>query len=185
VVEKSPNHVYTPPMPTKRASLSERPTKRTTEPIAELPESHGWLNKRNVFFLSFGMLAMLALWLTLQLVIIPAIADTSQQWNYGNGRISQFDLNVGHGGTSHFVTQYWHQEVLIIEFQAGTAAHAKAYTIPLLISGSAKQHSVTLTPAYVRPHATPGTPDLVITVSDITPPIVLYNTGNGFSLEVQ
>ncbi len=166
---------------------------KTTPPyVAAAPITTGQsmkirrLHTRTVFFVGVGMVAMLAVWLAFQLVIFPFAADTSQHWNYGNSRLSQFDLNVGHDGTSHFIAQYWHQEVIIIEFPAGSAAHAKTYVTPLLIQDdTGKQHSVSLSTAYVNRHTLVGKPDLIVSVSGVTPPIVLYNTGNGFSMEVQ
>ena len=142
----------------------------------------GLFSKRNVFFLGASMCGTLAVWLAIWLVIIPFVTDTTQHWQYGDARLSQYDLKVGHGSTSHFLAEYWHHEVVIVEFPNGSPVNAKSYTLPVMIDHSDQQHSVTLATGYVRPHADRSKPDLVITISDVTTPIVLYNTGNAFSM---
>jgi hypothetical protein len=171
--------------PKEKQEQSGSLARSNAAPIAtDEPTKQGWFSRRNVFFLGLGMCGTLAVWLAIQLAIIPFIADAAQHWQYGDGRLSQFDLKVGHGGVSHFLAEYWHHEIIIVEFPGGSPVNAKSYTLRIMIQNGNAQHSVTLTTGYIRPHANHTKPDLVITVSDVTTPIILYNIGNAFSTEV-
>jgi hypothetical protein len=129
-----------------------------------------------------GVLISLGFYLLMTRLVLPFVTDTQEHWNYGSARISQYDLDVGHQGMSHFVTQYYRNQIVVIEMPLERPDQSKFYAVSETVAGDSSQHVVTLTTAYVGRHAVQGKPDLVASVSGFAVPVVLYNTGDGFSL---
>ncbi len=127
---------------------------------------------------------MLALYIVGTTYVVPFVEDKIDQVHTGDGRLSQVDLNVGHGGTSHFLTQFWHNTVIVIEFPNGDATKGKVYTAQVTTTGSPKiKRVVTLTTGVFNSHGKPGYPDIAASVTGFAVPVIFYNTGNGFSTE--
>src|SRR5579859_2827920 len=155
---------------------------RQTDDLPRPAHRSGWF-KRHSVQIGAGMLLMLSLVIFGITTVIPFVTDKMDHWNTGEARISHFDIDVGHGGTSHFMTQYWHSEVIVIELVGGKPEHTKVYTIPLLITGDTVNRVVTLQTSYVSHHSQPEKPDLFVWTEGVATPVVLYNTGDGFSTQ--
>jgi hypothetical protein len=126
------------------------------------------------------MSIMLGFYLLMTRLVLPFVVSTQEHWNYGYSRVSVYDLNVGHGGMSHFVTQYHKNQVVIIEMPVDQPEQSKIYAVSETVAGDTSQHVVSLTTAYVSRYAIQGKPDLVASVSGFAIPVVLYNTGDSF-----
>lgn len=148
----------------------------------DLPEQPTWLQK-HLHQIGFGMLLMLVGYCLASWYIVPFVNQTLDQWHCGENRICQYDLDVGHGGTSHFITQYWNNQVIVIEFPNDDPVKTKLYSQQVTITEDTSQHLVTLTTATINKHPFPGKPDLVANVSGFAVPVIFYNTGKGFSTE--
>src|SRR5579885_3043338 len=148
----------------------------------DLPKHTHWI-RQNLHYFGFGMLLMLALWYAGTSYVVPFVQEKIDHWNCGAPPgICQFDLNVGHGGTTHFLTQYWHSQVILIETPLTDPGKTKVYSAPVsVIGGDSSQRIVTLTTAYIARHPQKGKPDIVASVTGFSLPIIFYNTGNGFS----
>jgi hypothetical protein len=129
-----------------------------------------------------GMCLMLGFYLLMTRLVLPFIISTQQHWDYGAGHVSVYELNVGHGGTSHFVAQYYKNQIVIIEMPVNDPGQSKIYAVSETVAGDTSQHIVTLTTAYVSRHAVQGKPDLIASVSGFAVPVVLYNTGDSFRI---
>jgi hypothetical protein len=127
-----------------------------------------------------GMCLMLGFYLLMSRLVLPFVIQTQEHWNYGASRVSVYDLNVGHGGTSHFITQYYKNQIVVIEMPVDHPERSKIYALSETVAGDSSQHVITLTTAYVSRKAVPGRPDLVVSVSGFAVPVVLYNTGESF-----
>jgi len=109
-------------------------------------------------------------------IVVPWWAGVSDQWQYGNARISRFTADVGHGGTSTFIAFDLDGSVMIIEMPGGNIAEAKLYRTANLIGADADHRIVTLSIATVD-----GVRNcLIVHVEGATSDIVLYNTGTTF-----
>jgi hypothetical protein len=148
----------------------------------DLPKRHGLLATYWKHLLA-GMCLMLGFYLLMTRLVLPFVTDTQQQWNYGYSRITEFDLNVGHDGTSHFICQYYKKQIVVIEMPVAHPEQSKIYALSETVVGDISQHVITLTATYVSRHPLPGKPDLVVSVSGFSLPVVLYNSGNGFTTE--
>jgi hypothetical protein len=127
-----------------------------------------------------GMCLMLGFYLLMTQLVLPFVISTQEHWNYGYSRVSVYDLNVGHGGVSHFVAQYYKNQIVVIEMPIDHPEQSKIYAVSETVAGDTSQHVVTLTTAYVSRHAVQGKPDLIASVSGFAVPVVLYNTGDSF-----
>jgi hypothetical protein len=151
----------------------------------ELPRQPTWLEK-HLFKIGIGMLIALALYCGITWYVVPFVTNTIDHWSCGENRICHYDINVGHNGKSHFITEYWNSQVIVIEIPQGHAENTKVYSrIIMADTGDKSPRLVTLTPGYVSRHDKPGKPDLVAMVSGFSLPVVFYNTGDGFSTEEQ
>ena len=152
-----------------------------TEDLPQLPR---WI-QQHLHQIGMGMLFMLALWVTTTSYVVPFVQEKLDHWNCGTPPgICQYDLNVGHGGTSHFLTQYWHSQVILIETSPTDARNTKVYSQQVsVIGGNNAARIVTLTTDYIARHSIQGKPDLVASVTGFALPVIFYNTGTGFSTE--
>jgi hypothetical protein len=182
-----------PPPPQYLRAHRPVPGDATVRPAADVQEeryveTEDVLPRRRnsyLFFIVSGMLLMVALWMLLSWYVVPFIMRTIQHWNCGTPPgVCQYDINVGHGGTSHFIAEYWHDEVVMIEVPGGKVSETHSYYAPIYPVGKdTTPRIVTLTTAYVAHHPVKGKPDLVATVSGFALPVIFYNTGTGFSTE--
>ncbi len=149
----------------------------------DLPRPPTWL-QQHLFHIGLGMLLMLVLFYAGTTYVVPFVQNTLNRWNCGANLICQYDLDVGHGGTSHFMTEYWQNRVIVIEFANNDPSKAKICMQNLIVSGDATgKHLVSLQTAYLSRYPKKGKPDLVASVSGVALPVIFYNTGNSFSTE--
>ncbi|SRR6266567_4810243 len=142
-----------------------------------------WL-RQHLNIIGAGMFFMMLLWFVGTQYVLPVVLDKVDHWNTGEARISHYDLNVGHGGKSHFLTQYWHNQVVLIEFPGGDVSHGKVYTAPVMaINGKPVQRVVSLTIGNFNPHGKADKPDIAASITGFAAPVIFYNTGDGFSTE--
>lgn len=141
-----------------------------------------WL-RQNLVYIGVGMLVMVTVWIIVTSFVLPFVYGTITHWNCGEARICQYELHVGHGGTSRFITQYYRNQVVIIEVAHNDFSHEKVYVAAVITKNDTTQHTIDLKTAYISKHATSGKPDLIVSVSGFAVPIVLYNTGTQFSTE--
>ena len=130
-----------------------------------------------------GAALFLGFYLLLSQIVLPFVVDTTAHWDYGAARISHYDLDVGHGGVSHFITEYYRNQAIVIEMPLRDPDHSRIYALAESLAGSDSQRVVTLTPAYVSHSDVRGKPDLLVSVSGSAIPLVLYNTGSSFKTE--
>ncbi len=154
----------------------DTPLEAYTEP---LPKHRGPLAAYWRYLLA-GACLVLGFYLLMSLIILPFVVDTEEHWNYGASRVSVYDLNVGHGGVSHFITEYYHNHIIVIEMPVNDPGKSHIYALAESLAGDSSQHVVSLTIAYINHSATPGKPDLLVSVSGAAIPLVLYNTGDAF-----
>ena len=155
----------------------------TTEPV--YPDAQRGLVQRIIrgilahwFPLACGVFLLLGLYTGYRQWVAPTWHSLQAQWHTGDGRITQLDANVGHGGVSHFLAQYYHGYLVVIEMPPQDPTHIQAYTVLALEPSAEKSQDVTLTVQDVNHD---GRLDLVIQKGNNSMAIVLYNTGSGFS----
>jgi len=127
--------------------------------------------------LSFGVLLFISIYVGYQQYVQPTWNNVQAHWHTGDGRIKQFDADVGHGGVSHFLAQYYDGRIVVIEISLNNPSHIHTYSVQAL-SPNAKTQDLTIVVQDVNHD---GRPDLVIQEGDNSMAIILYNTGTGFS----
>jgi hypothetical protein len=147
-----------------------------TEP---LPKRPGLLAAYWRYLLA-GACLMLGFYLLMSRIVLPFVVAAQEHWNYGASRVSVYDLNVGHGGVSHFITEYYRNQIIVIEMPVSDPGKSHIYALAESLAGNSSQHVVSLSTAYVSHSAQPGKPDLLVSVSGAAIPLVLYNTGDAF-----
>jgi hypothetical protein len=119
-------------------------------------------------------LSFILIWMRL---VTPWWQGVQDQWQYGSTRITQLDADVGHGGVSHFIAQYYHDKIIIIEIAQTDASHCHVYTLTGFY-GVVHAPVVLLSVADTRHN---GKPDLVVSIERTSYAQTLYNTGSAFS----
>ena len=148
------------------------PVERVTEPvITTRHRTRPWVG------ILAGMLLTLALWIGLQQGVIPAFSWMNDQWHYGDNRITQLDANVGHGGVSHFVAEYYHGSIVVIELSLTHPNTYHVYTLTGMIGAT----NTPLVKLSIQDVNHDGKPDLIVQVQGTTFDMILYNTGTAFS----
>jgi hypothetical protein len=130
------------------------------------------------------MAVMLALYLLAVVVIVPFVTEQVDHWTYGEQRLSQFDFDVGHGGISHFLAEYWHGQIVVIEMPQHHLEQSKTYLFAVSTGEDKSGRVITLRPAYINPRGIPGKPDIAVQIEGQTIERILYNTGDGFRVGV-
>ena len=167
----------------KRASLlAPSPTADGTENFPTRPINTEPLRiRRRAHFLVFvgiGMLCFLSLYIVWNALVIPWWQGVEDQWQYGQGRITRFEADVGHGGVSTFLAFVLNRQVIIIEAPNGGMEHATYYKTGTLMSSFSQPPVISLSVARVD-----NISDcLIVHVEGMTSDIVLYNNGSGFQL---
>lgn len=169
------------PIP-KRASLYQQrePTYVANRPTLSL-DTVPLERQHHTHFLVFvgvGMLCFLSLYIVWNAFVIPWWQEVQDQWNYGTGRITRFEADVGHGGTSTFLGFVLRSQVIIIEAPNGDMEHARYYKTATLNAPLSPPPVISLSIARVD-----NISDcLIVHVEGMSSNIVLYNTGSGFQL---
>src|SRR5215469_8147303 len=96
-----------------------------------------------VLYFGIGMLIILILYVLWSALVIPWWQGVQDQWQAGQGRITRFEADVGHGGVSTFLAFVLDNQVIIVEVPRGEMAHAKYYRTGEL-SGTTGNPIVTL-----------------------------------------
>ncbi len=137
-----------------------------------------WRGAHPLLYLGIGMLAMLALWTLLSMVV----SWGSTTWNdlqYGRPRTFQVDAFVGHneaGGTpSHFIALNLQGRIEVIEFPGGDGTKARIYLGPQLYGTDANLVPVTLSFVDVNGN---HRPDMLLHFQNTQ--IVFINDQGGF-----
>src|SRR5581483_3931739 len=118
------------PPPIQRASRFSTAVDPQTrsQPARQTPQwQRDWLTTMGI-----GMLVMLAVWLLL-MSVSSWWQGAQDDWQYGRPRTSQYDVNVGHGGVSHFIAVNLQGHILVTEFQISNPTNSKLYVGPTLL----------------------------------------------------
>lgn len=159
----------------------------TEPPITRLrhrPRFTSWLLRsvaRHWFALTVAVLLVVSLVWVLQSWILPTWNGLQDQWHTGDGRITQFDAGVGHGGTSHFLAEFYKGQVFVVEFPGESAKHAHVYGLPVAESVALAHPVLTLS---VRDMNHDGQLDLLIQIEGDDIGHVLYNNGAAFQTTI-
>ena len=124
--------------------------------------------------LGLGAICFLALIVSWYFVISPAIQSFNDQYSTGYGRVSKLQANVGHGGTSTFLSFDLHGYATVIEVFPDTNKTPVVYKGPQLASDTLIV-SVSLVDVNHD-----GKPDLAVHVENSDVQIVLVDNGSGF-----
>jgi hypothetical protein len=130
-----------------------------------------------VLALLLGALFLLGMVLFWQHAVLPTWNGLTDQWNYGSARVTQMDADVGHGGVSHFLAEYYQGNILIIEISVSHSNNAHFYTLSGFIENGANTPVIQLALDDTNHD---GKPDLVITIEGTNFSTVLHNTGTAF-----
>ena len=159
-----------PPQP---AYVTDRPTRSLdTEPLSPRYRPHF------LVFVGIGMLSFLALYALWNALVIPFWQGIEDQWQYGQGRITRFEADVGHGGTSTFFAFVLSDRVIVIETPGGSMEKAKYYNTAALTGNFSQPPVISLSVADVDNVRN----CLIVHVEGTSGSIVLYNNGTGFQM---
>ena len=121
---------YEPPMPTRRASLPMQVMKVPSG----MPKREARWKFRVVFFGILGMVIFYAIIYAWVFVVEPTVTDVSNQWEYGNNRISVVSGQVHPGGKTLFISfQGEDKQIVVIVCEKGKY---KVYIGPRIDSSS-------------------------------------------------
>jgi hypothetical protein len=165
-------------------TTSSRPETQTTEqaPLSHpvLPSVHRTRRRpsipRPVRIMGATMLVFLCLLILWFRFVSPWLTGISDQWQYGQAHISELNANVGHGGTSQFLAEYYRGQVLVIELPMNNHQGMQVYALPLDTPYSTPP-VITLTVADFNHD---GKPDLQVHVEGDPISYVLFNNGTSF-----
>jgi hypothetical protein len=144
------------------------------EPVVTRPRR---LSGKRTGFVVAGILVILGLLLFWQQTVTPWWTSVQDQWNYGTARVTQMDADVGHGGTSHFLAEYYNNEIVVIEMSLTNPNDFHTYTLTGMVSAT-DTPVILLSLADVNHD---GRPDLVIQVKGSSFTTTLYNNGTTFT----
>lgn len=112
-------------------------------------------------------------------IVLPFFQNTSDQWHTGDGRLSYYQLNVGHNGTSDFITQYYKGYVVVIEFPGGDPQKGHIFSSKVALNNTTSDPTVNV---YIDPESNPHNPDVLVFVEGFSASVMrLHNTGDGFT----
>ncbi len=159
-----------PPQPNYVTDLPTRSL--DTEPLTARQRPHF------LVFAGIGMLCFLVLYVLWNALVIPWWQGVEDQWQYGTGRITRLDADVGHGGTSTFFAFVLNEQVIIIEAPGQGMEHAKYYNTGALTGTFSQPPVISLAVADVD-----GVKScLIVHVEGMSSSIVLYNNGVSFQM---
>ncbi|HEU5380258.1 MAG TPA: hypothetical protein VFV38_32950 [Ktedonobacteraceae bacterium] len=160
---------YNPRIPRRRSVHTP------IEPHAEEPQVFHSGKRKFLFFFTIGFSLVFVGYLLLSFLLLPVIGNAYNQVQYGSGRISNFDFNVGHGGTSHFIAQMYRQQVIVVEIDE-PEYKGTVYTFSVDQMDNGKVVSIIMQDVNHD-----GKPDLIVSVEGDIFSMVLYNTGTIFT----
>ena len=108
------------------------------------------------------------------LVIAPWMQNVNDQYSTGYGRVSKLQANVGHGGTSTFLSFDLHGQATIVE------VFPNAHTNPAVYKGSQLSGDTLPVTVEIVDINHDGKPDLAVHVENSDVQMVLVNNGKGF-----
>jgi hypothetical protein len=164
------------PVPVKRRHAGNQPAPDSEEVFTR---QHRRDHRQ---FIVVGMFLFAILLLFLQFVVVPWWQSVTDQWQYGNSKISTIEVVVGHQDSEAHPTAILsfdlHGRVEVIELPGGNAAKAESYP-GAYIYGEKRDHRViTVEPVDVNHD---GKLDLLVHIEGMTATPILYNTGSSFS----
>src|SRR5207237_556719 len=127
-----------------------------------------------LFYVGSGMLVSAALWIAGSTALSWLQAE-HDNLTYGTPRTFQVDAHVGHQGTSHFIAENLHGDILVMEVHPSNLAETKVYQGPTYSGPGTDSLVATLSFKDVNGD---GKPDMVISVGNGR--YVLINTGTDF-----
>jgi hypothetical protein len=166
------------PTPTYRTTAGKGNPQVNTEPVFTLP-------KRDYKpLIVVGMLVVAVVIFVFQAVVIPWWQSVTDQWQYGNSKISTLEVVVGHQDSKQHPTCILsfdlNGRVEVIEFPGGNAENANSYP-GATIYGENKDHRIiTVEPIHMRQNRI----DLLVHIEGMAATPILYNTGSAFSWTV-
>jgi hypothetical protein len=176
-IDEEREEVYTrPPTRTSARRYDLIPVRRQERRTEALPPQ----GKHPMFYIGICMIIMM-LFLTGFVLIPPALQKWSADRTYGYPRTFQTDVNVGHGGTEHFLALNNHGiiEVLEIPSSPSTTNQPHLYIIVRLSNQGADLVPATLSFPDINGD---GKPDMQVAVLDGSNPSIwiLFNNGTTF-----
>jgi hypothetical protein len=103
------------------------------------------------------------------------MTSVSDQWHYGDARITQLDADVGHGGISRFIAEATNGAIVVLEMPLSNIAQTRYYAMTGIVATGTPVVRLAIIDVNRD-----GEPDLVISVEGTNVQLVLYNTGNAF-----
>jgi hypothetical protein len=163
---------YEPPVPTLRAGRGNALPVRTTAPVVVplAPRRHP------LVAFGVGMLIVVGALLLFQQILVPFTSSLTDQWHYGDARITQFDADVGHGGISRFIAEVANGSVIVLELPLSDISKTRYYMVSSIISNNTPVVHLAIMDVNHD-----GKPDLIINVEGTSVQLLLYNTGTAFS----
>ena len=132
-------------------------------------------------FIVVGMLIFAVLLIFLQFVVTPWWQSVTDQWQYGNSKISTIEVVVGHQDSEAHPTAILsfdlHGRVEVIELPGGNAAKAESYPVAYIYGEKRDHRVITVEPVDVNHD---GKLDLLVHIEGMTATPILYNTGSAF-----
>jgi len=136
----------TPAIPRRQQAVTTRQLspgtaqKKVSPPQMKVPKQGlvAWLREKHwLFLIGLGMISAIILWL----IGSAVLAWGTQRYydvRYGNPRIYQVDMAVGHGGDSpahpsHFIAMNLNNQAIVIELKAGDPAKIVSYKAPITV----------------------------------------------------
>lgn len=108
---------------------------------------------------------------------LPLVQYVEDQWQYGDGRLSEFLFDVGHGGISRFLASYYNGYVYITEYPHNAdPGHEHTYSFQAPPNNQPR-HVVILEKRMME-----GRQNLIVQIEGVPVVYVLYNTGTMFQV---
>ncbi len=187
----SSRRYYMPDVAQRRMNIEMRPgivqtkipPRRSATVTEDIPQARPKRQRRGLLahpllYLGIGMLAMLALWVLLQMAVSWWTMHTNDV-TYGRPRTYQFDAVFGHNDSAstptHIIIVNLNRHVIVIELPGGDATHSRIYSGPILFGDG--QDLTPVTGRAVDANSD-GKLDLVLSIGDQR--IVYLNDGTQF-----
>ena len=155
--------------PTRRVNLNIQPaisTRRRRSPRG-----------KPILAVLFAALLLLGGVLFWQQAVTPTWSNLQDQWHYGDSHVTQMDADVGHGGMSHFLAEYYQGNIVVIEISLSNPNNTHVYTIAGVWNSESRTPVIQLA---LQDSTHNGKPDLRISVEGTNFATVLYNNGTAF-----
>jgi len=164
------------PIPVKRASVHVPPAQVQTDDVFTSQYRRDYKP-----FIVAGMVLFLALFILLQSVVFPWWQGVTDQWQYGNSKISTIEVVVGHQDSPTHPTAILsfdlHGRIDVIEFPGGDSAKARSYPGADIYGENRDHRVITVEPVDVNHDRRL---DLLIHIEGMASTPVLYNNGLSF-----